>query len=60
MLKGGHNKFWGSFSVVARSFSYIEGGGGAGRKKFSIFKRGMQNVLPCLEGGAKCFGPAIL
>ena len=28
MLKGGHNKFWGSFCAVARSFSHIKGGGG--------------------------------
>ena len=28
MLKGGHNKFWGSFSAVARRFSHIVGGGG--------------------------------
>ena len=27
MLKGGHNKFWGSFYAVACSFSHIEGGG---------------------------------
>ena len=26
MLKGGHNKFWGSFYVVAWSFSHIVGG----------------------------------
>ena len=26
ILKGGHNKFWGSFYVVALSFSHIVGG----------------------------------
>ena len=36
MLKGRHNKFWGSFYSVAWSFSRIEGG----RKKFPLFKRG--------------------
>ena len=34
-LRGGHTKFWGSFYVVARSFSHIKGG----RKKFPIIKR---------------------
>ena len=53
MLKGGHNKFWGSFYVVARRFSHIVGGGGGGREKFPLFKRGVgaQKVLPCLGGG---------
>ena len=27
MLEGGHKKFWGSFYMVARSFSHIEWGG---------------------------------
>ena len=35
---GGHNKFWGSFYVVALSGSHIEGGGG--HTKFALFKRG--------------------
>ena len=32
-----------------------------GHKKFPLFKRGTQKVLPCLEGGGaqKKFGPAI-
>ena len=38
-LKGGEKTFWGGFYAVALSFSHIEGGGG-GRKKFSLFKRG--------------------
>ena len=41
MLKAGQNKFWGSFSVVAYSFSHIEGG----RKKFPVFKRGSTKRL---------------
>ena len=51
MLKGGgHTKCWGSFYVVARSFSHIEGGVG-----------GQQKVLPCIEGGGgtNSVGPAI-
>ena len=33
---------------------------GGGHKRFPPFKRGAQNVLPCLEGGgAKSYGPAI-
>ena len=58
--EGGH-KFWGSFYVVALSFSHIEGEEGGGARSFDTLKEGMQKVLPCLEGGggAKCFGPAI-
>ena len=54
MLKGGgHNKFWGHFYVVARSFSHIVGPRGGGAKSFYILKGGggSQKVLPCLEGG---------
>ena len=42
----------------------LKGGGGhnmfwGGRKKFALSKGvGGQTVLPCLEGGAKSFGPA--
>ena len=43
MLKGGHNKFWGSFDTLARIFSHTEwvgvGVGGGGRKTFPPFKR---------------------
>ena len=49
-LKGGHNKFWGSFYAVAWDFSHIVGG----RKKFPLFKRGgARKVLTCLEVGAQ-------
>ena len=48
MLKGGHQKFWGSFYMVAWSFSHIEGGGGA---KMSILYKGVQQVLPYFDGG---------
>ena len=48
MLKGLHLKFWGSFHMVASSFSHIKGGGGA----VSTLEKGeAQKVLPCLEGG---------
>ena len=40
-----------------KRFSHAEGGGG--REKFPRFKRGVREVLPCLEGGAKSIGPAI-
>ena len=61
MLKGEHNKFWGSFYAEALSFSYIEGG----HEKYPFFKGGAQKVLACLEGvcvggGGGCsnsFGP---
>ena len=49
MLKGGHNKFWGSFYAVARSFSHIE----RGHKRFPLFKREERKVLPCLEWGGE-------
>ena len=58
--KGGHNKFWGSFYLVAWSFSHFKGGGGAkifhslkggGMKSFTLSWGGAQKVLPCLEGG---------
>ena len=51
--EGGHIKFGGSFYTVARRFSHIKRGGCAlkgGRR---------EQVLFCLEGGAKSFGPAI-
>ena len=59
MLKGGHQQFWGSFYMVAWSFSHIEGGGA---QKMSTLYKGAQQVLPCLDGGggAKGLGPAIL
>ena len=54
---GGHNKFWGSFYVVAQSFSHIEGRvqkdptlKGGGVKSFKLSGGG---------GGAKRFRPAI-
>ena len=49
MLKGGQNKFWGSFSVEAilsaeTSFSHTEGGGGG--KGFQPLKnRGEGNIF---------------
>ena len=55
MLKGGHNKFWGSFYT---SFSRIEGGGA---KSFHPLKGGWRKKFyPVLRGGgAKGFGNAI-
>ena len=48
MSKGGSQKFWGSFSVEALSFSHVE----EGAQKFSTLKEGeIQKLLPCLEGG---------
>ena len=45
--------FWGSFYMVARSFSHIVGGGA---KTFHSLKGGgARKVLPCLEGGPKKF-----
>ena len=56
MLKGGHKTFWDSFYVVVWSLSHIL----AGNEKFPLFKRGVRNVLPCLEGGGvKSFVPEI-
>ena len=47
---GGHNKFWGSFYPVARSFSHIEGG----VKKFPLFiKGGREKLYPVSRGGAQ-------
>ena len=41
MLKGGHNKFWGSFDTLARSFSHTEWvGRGGGAKRFHPLKGG--------------------
>ena len=48
MLKGGHNKFWGSLYAVASCFSHIVGGG---VKSFHVLNGGVRKVLPCLEGG---------
>ena len=43
----GPQKVWGSFHAVV--LAILKGG----HKKFPLFKRGAQNVLPCLEGGAQ-------
>ena len=52
MPKGkGHNKFWGNFYTVAEVLAILKGG----CKMFPLFKRGVQNVLPCLEEGHKKF-----
>ena len=56
MLKGGHNKSWGSFYAVACSFSHIVGGwgwggGGGVCGHFPLFKRWGAKILPCLDGG---------
>ena len=46
---GGHNKFWGSFYMVAWCFSHIVGGG---TKSFHSLKGGgARKCLPCCEGG---------
>ena len=58
---GGHGKIWDSFNTGTCSFSNIEVKGGP--KKYLPFKKkgggGVQNVLPCLEGDAPSFGPAM-
>ena len=50
MLKGGHKKFWGSFNTGAWSFSHSDGGA---KSSNPIRGGGVQQVLPCLEGGAQ-------
>ena len=58
---GGHEKFWGSFYAVGSSYSHTDGG----PQNVSTLKKrgggggGAQKVLPCLEGAAKSFRPAV-
>ena len=57
MLKGGPQKFCGSFYAVACSLKLEAILKGGGLKKFPLFKReggGTRKVVPCLEeGGAQ-------
>ena len=58
MLKGGTKSFEVVLTWELEVLAILMGGG---RKKFPPFKRGVQKVLPCLEGGggAKSFRPVI-